>query len=95
MYYFGKIGGGDVKLFAGIALLNPYNNFNFLVSMAFFATMSSMLFYSIFYTIKYAKKGIIINENLNGIKQALIMGLILVIYVSFLLSFGLVGGLFS
>ncbi len=84
MYYFGKIGGGDVKLFVGIALLNPYNNAGFLAALAFFAAMSSMLFYSIFYSVKYARKGIDWEKNYDGIRQALILALIIAVYFAVL-----------
>lgn len=56
IYKFGGIGGGDVKLFTGIALLNPINEINFLITLILFASITSILFYSIFYTIKYIRK---------------------------------------
>jgi Flp pilus assembly protein protease CpaA len=84
MYKFGKIGGGDVKLFVGIALLNPTNDYFFIVSIMFFAAMSAMMFYSIFYFIKYVKIGINIEENKKGIKKAILFGIIIIAYFSFL-----------
>ncbi len=84
IYKFGKIGGGDVKLFVGISLLNPTNDYLFVVSIMFFAAMSAMMFYSIFYLIKYLRKGINFEENKKGIIKALIFGLIIVGYFYFL-----------
>jgi hypothetical protein len=79
-YKLGKIGGGDVKLFASIALLNPYNDYFFLVTTIFFAAMSAMVFYAIYYFIKYARVGINLNENKNGITKAIIFGIIIIVY---------------
>jgi len=84
IYKFGKIGGGDVKLFVGISLLNPTNDYLFVVSIMFFAAMSAMMFYSIFYLIKYLRKGINFEENKKGIIKALIFGLIIVGYFYFI-----------
>jgi Flp pilus assembly protein protease CpaA len=84
-YRLGKIGGGDVKLFVGIALLNPTNNLLFLANMLFFAAMGAMIFYSIYYTIKYFRVGINLEDNKNGIKKATIFGIILLAYFGILL----------
>ena len=86
LYKFGKIGGGDVKLFTAIALLNPFNQINFLMTLGFVAAMSSMVFYSIYYLIKYARLGINIQQEKKGILNALIMGLVLIIYFAFMLE---------
>ncbi len=94
MYKLGKIGGGDVKLFSAIALLNPFNQINFLISVFLVAAISSMLFYSVFYSLKYIRK--------NGFKKIekkdLIMGvasiIFLIIYFSFLILNNLVSELF-
>jgi Flp pilus assembly protein protease CpaA len=90
MYYFGKIGGGDVKLFAGIILLNPYNNVAFLMSIFFFATTSALIFYSIFYTIKYFRKGINIQENHDDLIKAGLLGLVSIVYLGTLYAYELV-----
>ena len=94
MYHLGKIGGGDVKLFAGIVLLNPQNGPDFLISLGFFAAMSSMLFYSIFYTIKYVRKGVDFKTNEDSIKQAIMMGIVVAVYLGMLYYYGLAGPLF-
>jgi len=84
-YKFGKIGGGDVKIFTAIALLNPFNQLNFLITLGFVAAMSSMIFYSIYYTIKYIRLGINFENEKKGIINALIMGTFLIIYFTFML----------
>ena len=84
-YKFGKIGGGDVKLFAAIALLNPYNDYYFLITTLFFAAMGAMMFYSIYYFIKYLRKGINVSENKKGIEKAIIFGVIIIAYFGILL----------
>ena len=88
-YRLGKIGGGDVKKFTGIALLNPYNDINFLLTTALFAAALSMLFYSAFYSIKYARKGIKWEENREGILKAGILGLALALYFAAMAGYGL------
>ena len=90
LYKYGKLGGGDVKLYAAIALLNPVNDANFLLTAVFFAAMSAMIYYPVYYTIKYAKKGVKLEENNDGIKKALILGAIIVLYFLFLASTGLI-----
>lgn len=83
-YKFGKLGGGDVKLFVGIALLNPYNDYLFFASAMLIAAVSAMIFYSIFYTIKYIRIGINFEENSKGIQKATLYGVILLGYFSLL-----------
>ncbi len=80
-YKFGKLGGGDVKIFAGICLLNPYNNINFLATTIFSAALMSMIFYSAYYTIRYARKGLSVKKNKEGIIKAGIMEIILITYL--------------
>ncbi|HLC80044.1 MAG TPA: A24 family peptidase [archaeon] len=87
LYYTGKIGGGDVKLFTGIALALPfYNGAVFIISAALFAAMSSVIFLSSFYTIKYLRKGIDFEYNKNGIRRSAILGGALVVYFYILIS---------
>jgi len=90
-YKLGKLGGGDVKIFAGIALLNPSNDYMFLATTMLFAAMGAMIFYSTYYTIKYAKKGIKIEENKKGIQKAILFGAIIIIYFFILISMNLIG----
>jgi hypothetical protein len=87
-YKLGKIGGGDVKLYTAIALLNPQNNPNFLMTAIFFAAMSAMIYYPTYYTIKYARRGIKLEENKEGIKRALLLGAIIIIYFGGLVGYG-------
>ncbi len=87
-YKLGKIGGGDVKLFAAIALLNPYNDYYFLVTTLFFAAMSAMVFYAIYYFIKYLRIGINLKDNKKGIIKATIFGIIIVAYFGIMVSKG-------
>lgn len=90
-YKLGKLGGGDVKIFAGIALLNPTNNYMFLATAMLFAAMGAMIFYSAYYTIKYAKKGITLEENKKGIQKALLFGAIVIFYLFVLIAMNLIG----
>jgi len=88
-YRFGKIGGGDVKIFAGIALLNPYNDINFFMTIAIMSASGAMLFYSTYYVIKYAKKGINLMENKRGILHSSIIFVSLIAYAMILGDTGL------
>jgi len=91
MYRTGKIGGGDVKIFTGIALLNPFNDINFLATAALAAAALSLIFYSIFFTIKYARKGIDWKYNQKGILGAVVLGFALLFYFTIMSQTGLVG----
>lgn len=87
-YKLGKLGGGDVKLYSAIALLNPFNNIWFLASAIFFAAMGAIIFYASYYTIKYCRIGISLEENRQGIITALIYAAIILIYFGFLAQIG-------
>ena len=88
-YKLGKIGGGDVKLFSAIATLNPTNEPMFLFATMFFAAISAIIFYSVYYTSKYLRNGGNLKENKKGITKALIFGAIILIYFALLLGYGM------
>ncbi len=90
-YKFGKIGGGDVKLFTAIALLNPINEPVFLFTALFFSAVSAMIFYAVFYAIKYNRIGISVEENKKGITKAVIFGAIIIVYFAMLAQMELIG----
>jgi Flp pilus assembly protein protease CpaA len=90
-YKYGKIGGGDVKLFLGIALLNPANNYLFLVAVLLFMAGGALIFYSTYYFVKYARKGINLEENKKGITKAIIFGAITTLYLCIITTQGLIG----
>jgi len=90
VYKLGKIGGGDVKMFAGIALLNPYNEMNFLITLGFFAAITSLVFYSIFYSIKYIRVGFVMEDNKEGIRSALFLGAAIIAYFVVMFQGGLI-----
>ncbi len=85
-YKLGKIGGGDVKMFTGIALLNPFNKIDFLITLFFFAAISSMIFYSTYYSLKYFKKGVKFEREKKGIFNATIISLIIIFYFTIMLN---------
>ena len=91
VYKLGKIGGGDVKIFTGIALLNPYNELNFLITLGFFAAISSLVFYSIYFSIKYIRIGFVMEDNKEGIRSALFLGAAIIAYFIVMLQSGLIG----
>jgi len=105
IYYMGKVGGGDVKLFTGIAFLLPfYQGQFFLLNALFAACILAVLFYSAYYLLKYARKGIDLKENKHGIGKAVLFGIVIgiwlvivsitqVVSVTALLTLGIVLGL--
>jgi len=91
LYYAGKIGGGDVKLYAGIALMLPYYNGIFVLSAALLAALSAVVFFSTYYTIKYLRRGIDLKYNEAGIRRAIMLLIIIGAYMYFLLGSGFAG----
>jgi prepilin signal peptidase PulO-like enzyme (type II secretory pathway) len=89
-YKLGKIGGGDVKIFTGIALLNPINQADFLITVFFFATISAIIFYSTYYSVKYFKKGINFEREKKGIHNSIIIAFILILYFFMMISFNII-----
>lgn len=86
LYYFGKLGGGDVKLFLAVSLLLPfYNNQIFIIPALFFSALFSVIFLSVFYTVKYIKSGIDLQKNKKGILQAAVLAILILAYGFFML----------
>ncbi len=92
-YYFGKIGGGDIKLFIGIHLILPYlNNQLFIFWVIIVSSLLSVMFVSISYAIKLNKK-IKINKRLlkkkkSKIFKSVILFLVFLVFVIFATSTG-------
>lgn len=92
-YYFGKIGGGDIKLFIGIHLILPYlNNQLFIFWVIIVSSLLSVMFVSISYAIKLNKK-IKINKKLlkkkkSKIFKSMILFLVFLVFVIFATSTG-------
>jgi Flp pilus assembly protein protease CpaA len=93
-YKFGKVGGGDVKLFTAIAFLNPFSSVYFLLTLFVFSSLSAVMFYSIYYSVKYARKGIDWKREKKNILNAGFLAIFLLIYFHFMLIMGLISGLF-
>jgi len=90
-YWLGKIGGGDVKLFTGLALLMPYYAGSiFVLDVLFTAALTSVVFYGAFYASKYARKGIKWREIKSGVARATGFGVLLAVYFYTIYSYGLV-----
>lgn len=57
LYRTGKIGGGDIKFFAGLALFFPfYNGVPFILVVLFLSSLFALLFYGIYYLILLLRK---------------------------------------
>ena len=82
-YFAGKIGGGDVKLFSGIAFTLPfYGKGIFLLNVLFFGAMLAIIFFTFYFAGKYfLKHGINYKENKKGIAQAVLFGVFLALYL--------------
>ena len=78
VYYMGKLGGGDVKLFTAIAFLLPVLQGQvFLLNALFAGCLLAVTFYSTYYVAKYARKGISWKENRQSIRKALLFGVVI------------------
>jgi len=92
MYYTGKLGGGDVKLYTGIAVTLPtLNGGVYILSAAVFAALSAIIFLSVFFLIKYACRGIDWGYNKSGLMKAGAMALIFAVYLWSISQFRIVG----
>lgn len=92
-YYFGKIGGGDIKLFIGIHMILPYLNNQLLIFWVIIvSSLLSVMFVSISYAFKLSKK-IKINKALlkkkkSKIFKSVILFLVFLVFVIFATSTG-------
>jgi Flp pilus assembly protein protease CpaA len=92
VYYMGKFGGGDVKLFTGIAFLLPfYQNGFFLLNVLFAACLLGITFYSAYFVAKYVRKGVEWGENRKGLMNAVFFGLAIAIYLAGMVSMEVFG----
>ncbi len=89
-YWAGKIGGGDVKLFTGIALLIPFSGKGiFILDVLMAAALTSIVFYGALYSIKYARKGIEWKEIKTGVGRAGLIGAFITLYFFMIYSYKL------
>ncbi|GEM_PF-812011 len=85
LYYTGKLGGGDVKIYSGIALALPeLGGGVFVLSVALYSALCAIVFISTFYTLKYLRKGIDLRANRDGIVKAGIVAAMFGAYFYFL-----------
>jgi len=90
IYYTGRIGGGDVKLFTGITLVLPFLNGRFfLLDVIVVSAIIAVVFLSAYYVSRYAKDGIDFRENRQGIMRSLVIGIATLIYFIFILQSGI------
>jgi len=91
LYYTGKIGGGDVKLYTGIALAMPFHNGTvFILPLVAFSAISAIVFLSTYYLIKYYRKGIDFKYNKEGIMKAALFFVFIIIYFGMLFGTGII-----
>src|SRR3989344_957815 len=91
LYYTGKIGGGDVKLYSGIALALPFFGSGvFVVSAALLAAISAVVFFGAYFALKYYRKGIDWKYNADGLRRAAMLLALLLVYFTVILKTGIV-----
>ncbi len=87
LYYTGKIGGGDVKLFVGISLLLPYlpgHNYPFILLVVFVSAIIAIAALSLYYVPKYFAGGIDFALNRQGIFNASLFAAFFALYFALL-----------
>jgi hypothetical protein len=91
-YFTGKVGGGDVKLFTGMAFVLPVLEGKIFVVNALFVSMIvAVTGLGVYFLARYARKGISFKENEKGIKKALPTGLLFYAYIALMVSNGFFG----
>lgn len=89
LYYAGKLGGGDVKIFTAMALLLPYYKGEpFILNVLLIAALSSVVVISSYYLFKYFKKGVRVRENRKDLLKAFLFGIAILLYLVFLQQLG-------
>ena len=87
LYVMGKIGGGDVKLFTGMALVVPFvNGMPFILPALLYAALLSAVFWGVYYTLKYARAGIDWKLNRQNVLQAGVLGIAVLAYFWFMIT---------
>ncbi len=90
LYYTGKIGGGDVKLYTALAMLLPQINGELaILNILIFSGLTALVFVSVYYTLKYFKKTTLkeaLKENKGGVQKATLFGIIIMFYFYFLVA---------
>lgn len=75
-YKFGKIGGGDIKFFAGLVLYFPfYNGYPFILIVLLLASLLATIYYSFYYLVK-----LLLIKNKLAIKSCYISIIISIIF---------------
>lgn len=87
LYYTGKIGGGDLKLFVGITLVMPeLAGIPFILSVIVVASLLALIVIGGYYSFGYLLKGFDYKLNEKGIQRAGLLSVILIVYLYLLSS---------
>ena len=93
LYHLGKLGGGDVKLFTGLAFILPfYGSAPFIVNVLFFSALTAVVFFGIYYLLKYIRSGIDFQENREGIKRSALLSVFVGAYFVYVSALGWLSG---
>ena len=93
MYYMGKIGGGDVKLFTALSLLVPYqSSLPFVLPVLLIAAVAAMTWIGAYYVVAYVRKGIEWEENRACLRRGLLLVGVMLAYFIVLSKAGFLRG---
>jgi len=88
LYYTGKIGGGDLKLFIGITLIMPeLAGIPFILSVLVVSSLIALMVVGGYYSIAYLLKGFDYELNEKGIQRIGLLALFFAGYLYLLYSF--------
>jgi hypothetical protein len=85
-YKFGKIGGGDIKFFAGLVLYFPFfNGYPFILVVLLLASLLATIFYSFYYLIRLLliKNKLAIKSTYVSLILSFILGLLFFIFINY------------
>jgi len=89
LYYAGKIGGGDVKIFTAFALLLPYHqNQPFVLNVLLIAVLSSITLISAFFVFGYWRMGIDWGECKKDIWKSALLAIAIMLYLIIMFQLG-------
>jgi len=89
LYYAGKIGGGDVKIFTAFALLLPfYQNQPFVLNVLLIAVLSSITVISAYFVFGYWRKGINWKECKKDVWKSALLAIAVLLYLLVMFQLG-------
>lgn len=97
-YKFGKIGGGDIKFFAGLVLYFPFfNGYPFILIVLLLASLFATIYYSFYYLIKLLlmKSKLAINSFYISLIISIVFATLFFIFINYYLGIIILFFIFS